>query len=258
MGRGSRDDAARAERPERGPVHMPGDDAEHMRAGGDHRPQRDSFGRGDPEPVERFDAREERRMVHREHGRREVGRQLGLEPFEPLGREPAVVEAGPGAVERDHPDPADLHRVAVRVLPAEVGGQGVVVVVVPRQHVHRQPERRQELARPLVLAGGARLGHVAGHQDRVRRRAERAYGADRGGGRPCGRAVARPDLDVEVGELREQGRGLSRRGGIPSRGGGRRWRTRRRPHGAGRPRSTGPCAGRRRRCSFRLPWSDPS
>ncbi len=249
--------------PEHCPVHVPGHDPANVRVGGEHLGEPAPVVLGKPYQVERRDAGEDGRMVHRDDRRGlDVGGQLRLEPGEPVGRQRALVEAGQRAVHRNEPDAADGHRVAVHARCAEVRAQGVGVIVVSGQRVDGHRQGREQLAGALVLAPRTRLGDVARHHNGVGRRPQRAHRAD-GGGDGTGRSgVAGADLDVKVGELGEQGRGdrlvLSRRAGSPSRAGGRRSRIRCRRHAAGPPRRSALPGARPRRCNSLLRSSGPS
>jgi hypothetical protein len=77
--------------------------------------------------------------------------------------------------------------------------------VVSGQHVHRHRKRREQLAHALVLAS-ARIGdQIAADQDGIGWGREAKDGLDRGRQRPRRAAVAAPDDDVGIAELREEG-----------------------------------------------------
>ena len=121
------------------------------------------------------------------------------------------------------PQRAGVRRVAdrlgARAGQPEVAAQRGAVVVVAGQHVDRRAERREQLARELVLRVRAVLRDVAGDEHRVRPQARRTPPT----AAPAPRRVAAAPVraDVRVAELDDD-----RHSGSPSKYS--RWSTRKR------------------------------
>ena len=123
-----------------------------------------------PDLVEARHRGDQRRVVHREHGR-----LLGLlaerpvEPLDPPSVERPAFDAGHDRVEADQPQRPQVDRVG-DVLLALAGqperlAQRPAQIVVAGQDVRLEVERGDQLAHPRVLLRGAVLGQVAGdHQ----------------------------------------------------------------------------------------------
>ena len=82
--------------------------------------------------------------------------------------------------------------------------QRVAVVVVARDRVDRDGERREELAHARVRARVSVLGEIAGDEHGVGLRVERDERRDRRLERAGGAEVVRAGLQVQVGDLGEE------------------------------------------------------
>ncbi len=139
---------------------------------------------------------QDRRVVHGDDRRR-------LAVVVELLREPADVELPVVAtrdrgVARDQAQRADARDVAQRLTEE---------IVVAGDEMDRHRQRREQLARALVLAGVTGVGDVARDDDGIRRLGKRENARDGGGERGTGVLVAGAfEPDVGIADLGEQGR----------------------------------------------------
>ena len=98
--------------------------------------------------------------------------------------------------------------------------QGVAVVVVARDGMDRDAERREQLAHACVGARVPVVGEVAGDEHRVGLRVEREEGRHRGLQRVGRAEIVGTDREVQIGELGdEEGSGLAVHAGVIHQGG---------------------------------------
>ena len=93
--------------------------------------------------------------------------------------------------------------------------QGVAVVVVARDGMDRDAERREQLAHACVGARIPVVGEVAGDEHRVGLRVECEEGRHRGLQRVGRAEIVGTDREVQIGELGdEEGSGLAGHAGV--------------------------------------------
>jgi hypothetical protein len=188
------------------PVHVPGEDPDHVRVVADDLGQ----GRGvvQDHAVEERDPDRHRRVVQADEGGHVRPRRQGLvDPAEliraqPPGRaalHPAAGDhqGGLGVLDRV----GGRHAVAQERRVAEPGDEGARVVVVARHEVHRHRALAQDGPQRGVLVRVPGVGQVAGDDHAVRPRLERERAGERVGQGGRGRDGQGSPGQVEVTEV---------------------------------------------------------
>jgi hypothetical protein len=187
-------------------VDVAGHDGQHLRVAGQQLLEAGAVAAVEHERIDCRDADAHRRMVEREQGRSVPrGAELAREPRELLVAEPSLGVAGDERVAGEDAQVARGDRAAQRARPveAERPAQGVAVVVVARDDVHRRAQRAEQLGRAAGVLGRPGVGEVAGDQDAVGRGLERGDRVDR-----RAHALLAGDVgaaEVHVGELDDVG-----------------------------------------------------